>query len=339
MSLLFTNFPSALVDGLSTQLSKWSSVHQPIIFRGHRADYQVQKVVKGLVYSRVLFIGGTPAGLVAGQTLWIVSGTNNCLVTITSVAGGLILVTGNITTNSTGGYANAISARPNYFATIRMYIATESNTYQLIGSQDIKPNADGSFSFDVHGFLKTYAELTDTFAYNTINKKQTRQGSRFNFTYSENWTGYTGPASTLSSTNQYYWANGVKQLQQKYNFNLGEFVLFPSRTESKFMSDFVKPTYFPGFPFSLSFIYSDKVAGRQLQRVEDNLNGDIGTTNLDAAQGLAVNKLMLSGAFSAREIDVWLNDAGLIDLGYVSPGYVGGTYVSPVKAIPNLESQ
>ena len=105
------------------------------------------------------------------------------------------------------------------------------------------------------------------------------------------------------------------------------------------MSDFVKPTYFPGFPFSLSFIYSDKVAGRQLQRVEDNLNGDIGTTNLDAAQGLAVNKLMLSGAFSAREIDVWLNDAGLIDLGYVSPGYVGGTYVSPVKAIPNLESQ
>ena len=337
--IVITDFPTKLVNGSSATPSRWSSVHQPIFFKGCRRDTSVTKVQLLNGVFRVLLPNAPPAGLVAGMKCWLVSGQTNAEVTVVAVSGNQIAVSGNIQPYSVGGYINFTTLRRNYYVTLTVYVSTENNTYQRVGAMDVRPAVNGVFDFDPHGYLLSYAELDDRFLYNAINKKQVRQGSRFVFTYKENWTGSANTESRPSSANTFYWANGIKQLQEKYNFNLAKHVLFPSLDTAKFMSDFDKPTYFPGFPFSLSFIWSDKVAGRQLQRVEDDFVGAVAATNLDASQGLAVNRVMLAGGYpsSVSEIDVWLNDNGAINLHYVKPGYVAEGYVMPIKAVPKLE--
>lgn len=333
--IVITDFPTKNVNGLSTLPSRWSSVHQPILFKGCRRDrnvLQVQAASAGQY--RVTVIGGIPGGVAVGQKVWVKSGATSLEATITNIVGSQIYVVGAFTTNTTGGYINFTTLRKNYFVTLRIYVTDENNIYQRIGSHDVRPSADGSFSFDPHGFLKSYAELTDGFAYNVKNKKMVKQGSRYNFSWIENWTGTTTAESTLSSTTLFYWVNAVKQLQEKYNFNVGAHVLFPSINTAKFMSDFETPTYFPGFPFSLSFIWSDKVAGRELQRVEDT--GTLNTTVLDPSQCNFVNRLMLAGSYptSVESLEVWLNDNGITTIKYVEDGYVSPTYVKEIPAEP-----
>ncbi len=339
--IVITDFPTKLVNGSNTTPSRWSSVHQPIFFKGCRRDANVSQVQLLNGVFRVLLPTAPPAGLVAGMKCWLVSGQTNTEVTVIAVSGNQIAVSGNVAPYSVGGYINYTDLRRNYYTTLTVYVTTESNTYQRVGAQDVRPAPNGVFDFDPHGYLLSYAELDDRFLYNAINKKQVKQGSRFVFTYTENWTGSSNAESAKSSTNTFYWANGIKQLQQKYNFNLGAHVLFPTIDTARFMSDFEKPTYFPGFPFSLSFIWSDRVAGRQLQRVEDDFVGAVATTNLDASQGLAVNRMMLAGGYpsSVSEIDVWLNDNGNIPIRYVADGYVATGFVAPMKAVPNLETE
>lgn len=333
--IVITDFPIKNVNGLATLPSRWSSVHQPILFKGCRRDrnvVQVQAASAGQY--RVTVSGGVPAGVVVGQKVWVKSGATSLEATITNIVGSQVYVVGAFTTNTIGGYINFTTLRKNYYVALKIYVTDDNNVYQYLGTHDVRPSTDGSFSFDPHGFLKSYAEMTDSFKYNVKNKKMTKQGSRYNFSWTEHWTGSANTESTLSSTTLFYWVNAVKQLQQKYNFNVGEHVLFPSINTAKFMSEFEAPTYFPGFPFSLSFIWSDKVAGRELQRVEDT--GTIGTTVLDPSQCNFVNRLMLAGSYptSLTELEVWLNDNGITTIRYVGTGYVVPTYVREIPGEP-----
>jgi hypothetical protein len=331
MGIVITANPTRNVNGSSLLQSRWSAVNQPILFGATRQDHPVTMVQQTLgVFRIVLF--SAPAGLVVGQKLWLKSGVNNQSVTIAAISGVQIsLVETNLTAGTLGGFINLTTLRRNYYISINVYSVDESNTYVYAGTQDVRPAPSGEFTFDVHGYLMSKAEQTDNFAYNVINKKRIKTGSKYNFTIQEYWTGSNTQPSALGGANTYYWTNSAKQIQEKYNFNVGAHVLFRTIDTAKFMSDFDKPTYFPGFPFSLSFIWSEKVAGRQLQRVEDNFTATT-TDNLDAAQATAVNIMMLKGGYatSVDEIDVWLNDGGVATLNYVSTGYVSITYVEPI---------
>lgn len=335
MSVIFNNFPNKPVNGVALLDSRWSSVHQPIKFSGRRQDQSITQVQYLAGYHRVSLPGAPPAGLNVGDKVFISSGGVSVEAFIIQIGATSLKVSGSLPNYSTGGYINYTTLKRNYYIKIRVYVVDETNTYKLIGTHEVRPAPSGAFDFDAHGYLKSYVDLGDSFLYNAINKKQVRQGSSFNISTQEFWSTGSSSESTMSSTTKFYWANGIKQLQQRYNFNLGQFVLFPSIDTAKFLVDFEKPTYFPGFPFSLSFIWSDKVAGRQLQRVEDRFSVPVVTNNLDASQGEAVNRMMLSGSYSATQesIDVWLNDNGVTTIGYVAPGYVGSGYVKPIPPL------
>lgn len=342
MGVIITSNPTRNVNGNAGLQSRWSSVHQPILFGACRQDHPVVnvKLIGGAWY---VLLPSIPSGLIVGGQLWLKSQTNDLLVSVVSISGLLVrvsAVTGSFTVNTVGGYVNLISARKNYYVEIVCYAVDDSNTYYRTGSQDVKPSPDGAFTFDLHGYLKSEARMGDTFNYAVINKKFSRSGSRYNFTFQEKWLGSSTVPSALGANTTYYWVNGAKQLQERYNFNVAEYVPFITIDTAKFLSDFVKPTYFPGFPFSLSFIWSDKVAGRQLQRIEDNFTTTT-TDNLDPAQTRAVNMMRLKGSYasSVNEIDVWLNDAGIATMHFASPLYVDPRIVglipfdSPVKKL------
>jgi hypothetical protein len=332
--IVLTKFPITNVNGSTALPSRWSSVHQPIFFEGCRRDMSIIKITPFSGVWRILLSSAPPVGLAIGHKIWVSSGSTNAELTVGAISGTALLVTGAVAGSSLGGYCNFTTLRKNYYVTLKIYVVDANNVYQYIGAHELRPSVNGSFSFDPHGYLKSYAEMTDTFKYNVKNLKQVKQGSRFNFSHKENWMGSSNTESALSTTTQFFWTNAVKQLQEKYNFNVGKHVLFPSIDTAKFMTDFEQPTYFVGFPFSLSFIWSDKVAGRELQRVEDS--GTVNTTVLDPSQRLFVNKMMLAGGYASTvdSIEVWLNDNGITTIKYVDDTYVGTTYVKEIPAEP-----
>ncbi len=334
--IAITSTPVRNVNDNASFPSRWFSVHQPMLFNIVRQDHPVSSVqVIGANYRIIL--PSIPAGLAAGQRVWLKSGANNQLVTVTSITGLQVHITGtNLTAITVGGYINLIDARKNYYIEFKIFGVDANSVYFQVGTHDAKPSPDGSFSFDPHGYLKKLTGMGDRFPYNVLNKKQIDKGSRFNFTYQEFWTGSSTTPSTLATATTYYWVNGMRQLHDRYNFNFGAYVPFITLDTAKFLSVFKAPTYFPGFPFSLSFIWSDKVAGRLLQRVEDYDVNDPGsplvTTQLDHSQHSAVNMMMLAGGYPStlKEIDVWLNDAGIVSMDWVGPGWVGAGWVAAV---------
>ena len=71
--------------------------------------------------------------------------------------------------------------------------------------------------------------------------------------------------------------------------------------KAKFLSDFESPTYFPGFPFSLSFIYSENLVGIESFRNQENydINGSptiVGpAVQLNNGEAQEVNRLLIEG--------------------------------------------
>ena len=132
---------------------------------------------------------------------------------------------------------------------------------------------------------------------------------------------------------------------------MGEYVPFYDGTSSpevdgnaKFLSDFEKPTYFPDYPFDLSFIYSESLAGIVTTREEEtfNVNGtsvSTSSTELDNSQVQNVNRLMIEQSYAAgiTEIDVWLNSDGTVDCDkYVLQDYVLSGYVTEICGSPTI---
>lgn len=338
------SFPIRNRDDNSALPSRWSAVHHPILFKLCRKDVNVVQMQFLNGVHRVI-LQSMPAGIAIGQTCRLVSGPVNADVVVTGISGNQISITGpSLPQFTTGGYLNLTQARKNYIADVRVLGVDNSNTYYEVGNIEVKPSPDGTFNINPAGYVKVIAERTDTFLYNLINKRIIGAGSRFNFQFRESWVGHEGTYSTLSNTNVFYWTNATKQLQQKYNFNVAEHVIFPTLNTTTFMSDFDEPTYFPGFPFSLSFIWSDRVAANQLQRVEERFNqqgvstGTI-TTTLDGSQNLAVNRMMLAGTYptTTKRLEVWLNDNGVQPVRYVGVGYVLGGYVLNQPGLPTIK--
>ena len=109
---------------------------------------------------------------------------------------------------------------------------------------------------------------------------------------------------------------------------------------AKFSSAFEVPTYFKGYPFSLTFIYSENIAGYPISRKEEqfDVNGDsIANTSdfLNISQNSFVNRLMIKQDYptSVEQIEVWLDlENTTVEYGYVGTGYVSPDYTKKVKA-------
>lgn len=343
MGLILSQEPKTTVA--TGCISLWNAVHHHLLFKGQRADAVVVYATpfyNGSVYvNRILLNAAPPADFIIGAEISVTSGAKTEIVTINSISGNLLTTTFKFTNYTTGGVANVLS-RKNYYVQCKIWGVNDLNVYYEVGLLDVKPLANGTFDINVNGFLKTIAEFTDSFKYNQINKKIVGAGSSFRIQVREVWKGFEGAFPSFNLSNNYFWVNSTKQIKDPFNFNMGAFVLFQNYEPkyANFISAFKKPTYFDGFPFSLTFINSDGVAGRQLVRKEEhfNINGvSIGTAsnNLINDQNLSVNRMKIKQSYSAaiKEIDVWLEDGGVGTITSIANGYVSPGYGASVNAI------
>ena len=227
----------------------------------------------------------------------------------------------------------------------------KNNQYELIGQSKNKPDSTGRGSVDVSAFLKNIIGYQDNFKYDILNQKDETLGSPYNITYSENWQLFEGEFSGLSNTLLRFGVNSAKQIQDLYGQNMGEYVPFfidaiTPVPFSNFLSDFEEPTFFPGFPFSLSFIYSEYLIGIETFRHQENfdINGNPAVSpspiELNNGEAQEVNRLLISEILPTTTVcaEVWLETDGTIDcVEYLQPTYVAIGYIEEICDLPIVQ--
>jgi len=335
MSITITKNPTILINN---NPSRWFPAHQPITFEVTRKDILV--LLKYVIFGQIEFKlqGRLPLGIAVGQLINYVKGNVNYTLTVTGFSQSTIRVAYKVgVIGGLPGFINYTDAYKGYhIETIVSYIDS-SNTYKVIGSIKNKVNNLGIAKVSVQELLSTKCINQNDFKYNKINAKQVGEGSKFNIQLKENFNGLVGKATTLVDANVLYYTNSANQIQDKYGYNMGSYVitLDNARTDkAKFQSVFKRPTYFVGYPFSLNFIYSDNMRNYQLIRKENtkDINGNIianTSDNLFTAERFFANRLMLKQNYTSniKTVDVWLQSGAvttetpIIRWTYVEEGY------------------
>lgn len=318
MSVYITKYPDVEVSVSPSKISKWSSVHHPIKFGLTRRDFEGISFLSGSNYSfKASDISIQMSDFISsGERLYFETPNNSGTILVTATTGSTVL--GSVI-NSTSeslnenGFVNLYS-RANFFTKTRIYSVDSENVYKEIGVSINKVDTTGRTEVDVSSFLKSLVGYEDNFKYNVLNERDLNLGGRYNITVSENWNGHEGSFSGISQTSLRYFVNSVKQIQDIFGSNMGEYVPFAIGSDAKFLSDFKKPTYFEGYPYSLDFIYGEDLNSFEITKREQrrDQNGvaisPISTAVLDHYGIYGVNRLTLSGGYAAniKTVEVWL---------------------------------
>ncbi len=358
MSVNIIQYPQRNVNDNNQFVSKWSAVHHEMTFKMQRKDYTGTYGVNPSDNTQMYISPRLAPGIIQvvniGDVVYIESdnGDSEDFVVVGIGAGGVFYVDINNNFNPNGGncFVN-LYTRKNYYIKTKIYVVNEFNQYVLAGESINKPNASGLAEVDVSSFLKAHIDYLNDFDYSLLNDKDLSLGGAYNIVYSENWEGVEGSFSGISETELRFFVNSAKQIQDVYGQNMGEYVPFyfetPSASypESKFLSDFESPTYFPGFPFSLGFIYSEYLIGIETNKLEeqfdvnDNSVASASSLKLENVKAQNVNRLTVEGSYptTTKSIEVWLETDGVEDcVEFVTPGYVQVGYMESICGLPNV---
>lgn len=336
MSIALIKIPQTQV---ALHTSRWSSVHHPIEFQLQRKDQLFNSSFVSLGGRTFVMIGGIPDSVAVGQTITIFPNAfqqgflhqqiNRATAKITSINGNAIGTDLTRPFPPAGGYVLYPDAFKNYFVITDILGVDESNNYSLIGSVSSKSDINGIIKINVQKWVKSQAIYENEFLYNVINKLMLGEGSKFNAEYREAFNGEVLPKENINSL--YFWINSTKQIQEIYGSNMGDFVptIDGTRTDkAKFQSVFDKPTFFPGYPHSLNFIYSNNIQNFQLTRHERQLdiNGDLvgseTSDDIDHSQREFANRLMIAQGYpsNVKEVEVWIESGSEINVSTVDLG-------------------
>lgn len=341
MSVSIISYPKKIVNSDSAQVSKWSAVHQPIVFQMARRDYIVHHISNNGSGNLKLDLTAS-SDIAVGDIVYVnTNGIVGNLQAITGTTGSVVILGYGYTgAGAIGtGYVNSLTTRKNYYVeTAVLGINTLTNTYYQLGTLISKPTSEGNCNVDCHEHLKSLVGYKDQFAYDVINKRDINLGKGFNIQYREVWRGHTGSYSTITTATLFYYTNGAKQIQNIYGSNMGDYVPFSNTNTTEPKAKFLcngRPTYFPGFPFDLTFIFSDAIAGLAIYKHEKSY--DVNRTSLgenayalDSTQTQAPNRMMLQEGYasSVSTVDVWLEAGDSICAGYTVDDYVAAGYTT-----------
>ena len=324
MSINIVSIPDRATSTDGLNVSTWNSVHHPIKFGLQRQDYLASAYMMTSTTLKAYLSVTASTIFNIDDTFYFETANATGQATVTYLSGTEVRAT---VTTSTGilpaTYTPTIfnlNKRLNYFVKVEVYGVNDSSDYYLIGTSIVKPNGSGRVDVDVSSFLKSIVGYKNTFLYDQVNKMDSSLGGRYNISISENWTGYTGAFSGVSKTFLRYFVNSAKQIQDTFGSNMGVYVPFLTYNDgdapAKFLTEFEKPTYFVGYPFDLAFIYSENIYGFEVKKFEstqdinDALLSVVGT-DISFYEGLAVNRLMLTGSYASnvKTVNVWLDNS------------------------------
>lgn len=230
--------------------------------------------------------------------------------------------------------------RPKYYIEFEI---REVASDKILGKLKVKPSLlteiltagvvtaySSIFTLDVSSIVKQY--LKNDFVTPSGENIKSSGNLFFFITYRE----YVGTTLFQTFTDE---ANPVTAINGALQFENGDsrYVGYtPQKTGAplaKFLTKFKEPTRYAGYPFSISFIYSNELAGAQIIRVDQELDinrvqNSNTETQLDTVHRNGVNNMKTKATFAgtAAYDRLFLKVGTAVTDGYVDSGYVDTGY-------------
>lgn len=180
----------------------------------------------------------------------------------------------------------------NYYVDIKLSINGIEQQYLA----EFTPNINGLCKCDVSGYLQSYVNDDKRATVDgDVNVKETNQSGSFTFYIRENYIGNVNSSFVLNQ-NTWYYIKGARSIEK--GSNVSEFVPNLSQ-QTEFLNYFEEPTCYVGLPFDISFIYSELLAGKSVQVIEEHYNSlnvmlSTQTRAIDSTQIGSVNSLVIN---------------------------------------------
>jgi hypothetical protein len=361
--ILFLKRPERFQAANNLLISRWGCARQPYLFELQRRDYPITFISPDLA-------GGPPGKVsltcpydadiltevLVGDELYFAStldsegnaghyGVTATIYRIDVAVGSIIIFRMDLDVESNltvGGYFNIVK-RKNYYAAFNLHLTDAKTGIVHSIPCKLKPGMNGKVRLDASEFITSYLVKEAPTVYSGVNLKDNNVWGKFYLTYTQMWTGSTNSLISDQS-NEYFFVDAVKQLLDQYGQNLLSHLPFPElfAPGAKFLTEFVKPTFFPGYPFDLWFIYPDELATAPLTREEDEFTSSGAalsalSTSLNISMRGGVNRLRISETGyspGTAQIDVYLKIYSGVQESYFVDNYIEDGYYELDPPIP-----
>lgn len=287
----------------SGEVSKWLAAHSPVIVTAQRKDFAVAGTLESAGGGYVAILTSLDSSeITVGSYVyinsWAVVGVYEVLSRASTTNFVIDLA---YSADTTGGYVNAISDRPNYriYTSVQVYDPTASE-YVDFDASISRPFTNGVAKIDVTRFCKNAVNMTDAFSHSQVNEKDTNLSAKIKLTFTEIWD--DSDKSGVEG-DELFLANAAMQIGHRFSSNMADFVPEPTGADkAKFLSASTKLRYYEGYPFDISFIYSELLTDESLKIYEDRYTANSVVSSFDddladTEEGY-VNRVMLEGSYA-----------------------------------------
>lgn len=289
-------YPSKPLPLTGTQ-SFWFAIHNPLIVRFFRNDFNITLSGDGTTTTATITAGTFPA-MSSGDKIYIGGFTlkGNFVLNANVTAGATTFTFLSSFNSTTGGYVNCLTLYPNYYANVK-YKLGDGTKYNEDSPHRLDPT--GLAKIDISAYIKSAVNMIDEFEHDAINKLDDNLSMKMKIQFEGVYDG----GSDSSSDQVIYIVNAANQIGYKFGNNLADFVTESTGVDRpKFITAFKSPTYFPGYPWDVGFLYSDSLGGASgVSRNEEarRSNGVVSFTvdAIDTSQKGYLNRLMLKGSY------------------------------------------
>lgn len=256
--------PSIKLDNNNT--SRWIAAFNNINFKFKRRDFIFSTIIQDSASLKAKLIFDIQTGINAGSFIMLVSNKYNGPYLVSAVVGNNVIIDTDFIGTDNGGYI-IVNSKINY--RLELELTINDKIIKGYSSSDSR----GIISIQLQSKLKPFLKCNNDFKYDVTNSRDINAAQSFTIRYRELYEGYIGEWQYEAMA--YHFVNAAKQLGENYGGNMADYVTFLNRTaKAKFLSGFKEPTFFSGYPFDLSFIYSENIIGTAISRSDtfSNIN-------------------------------------------------------------------
>jgi len=341
----------------------WNASRHPAIFTFLRKDAFIGTYVNNAGKLRVVLPGAAAgpmfSSMVVGSRVSMcdVGNTYNKVATVTFIASlGTPDYIFDTDLNWVGipgalGWCNFLDT-VNYYVEVKV-LGKPGTTGQEVeyGAARISVNALGYGRFDAAEYLNGYVYKVNGYKYDQRNATDPYVWGQYRLNYRERYVGST-VKPFINDVTIFYYVDATKYLKSEYGQNLADYVPIqfsvPATDRAKFLTDFPKPTYFQGLPFSLSCIFPVSLTSRtvgltaneeQYDKAGVSLGPNDWALNIVKVEG--VQRLALDATLTATpypdfvgELDYWINCNDVPQETYFVDTYIDDAYYETLPLVP-----
>ncbi len=260
LNSLLVSDPSVTI---SSNISRWNAVFNPVVFTYQRKDFDVVSVTTdSLSGNAKVFVNADLTGVAANDLVYINTAAYRGVYSVISNTGTALIIDTPYTANAIG-FININRLRPYYKVVTRItYQDVVTGQTKTITSNNT-PDNTGLVKADLSNFLQSLVRIKDDSDFTQPNFQDSNLSASYQIAYSEQWDkAVTTPFNWVSIPDQYYVVYAAKQLGERYGGNLAAYVPFANgQPAARWITDFAEPVYSNGYPFDIGFIYSENLLG------------------------------------------------------------------------------